>query len=145
MHSAKTAFIPLPSPSNWPCLACPCLAAGAEPSWSSRAGFFRGAWQGSGGHGVARGRAPLPPRWVQPFPHHMLGMVSRTNPWDVRVLQKGWEVPMLPRVPSCVLEKGLKAPCVVFLAAPGRLMLGRTCEFTPGCSFGTKSWCLVLS
>lgn len=120
----------LPSPSSWLCLACPCLAAGAEPGWSSRAGFFHGARQGA--EGMAR------QRWVQSLPHHMVGMGSKANPWDVRVLQEGWEAPMLPQVPSCLPEKGLKAPRVVFLAAPGKLALGRTCEFTPGCSFCYK-------
>lgn len=57
--------------------------------------------------------------WVQPFPHHMLGTSSKAQPWDVRVLQEGWEVPMLPQVPSCLLGKGLKEPfSVVFLATP---------------------------
>lgn len=87
---------------------------------------------------MAPGRAPLPLPWVQSFPHHMEGMGSKANPWDVRVLQEGWEDLILPQVPSCLLEKGPKAPCVVFLAAPRRLVLGRTCEFTPGCSFGYK-------
>lgn len=88
--------------------------------------------------GTAWHGAPVPPRWAQSSPHHVVGVGSEANPWDVRVLQQGWEVPILPQVPSRLLEKGPKAPCVLFLAAPGRLALGRTCEFTPRCSFWHK-------
>lgn len=54
---------------------------------------------------MAQGWAPLPLRWVQSFPHHMVGMGSKANPWDVRVLQERWEDLILPQVPSYLLEK----------------------------------------
>lgn len=59
---------------------------------------------------MAQGWAPLPLCWVQSFPHHMVGMGSKANPWDVRVLQERWEDLILPQVPSYLLEKGPKAP-----------------------------------
>ena len=115
------SLLPLPHQTScvWLALAGQrAQPAGAEPSLKLAGRIFPWGLAGAGGDSVAWGStlqpALLPLRCPSrdaecEHPRHLLcavGIGSKANPWEMRVLQEGWEVPIFPQVSSCLLEKG---------------------------------------